>query len=157
MYIMILSFKICLCFFNVVRKYLGLVSITDMQTSPPPTPPFINGHKFMKDAQCAETNEKSIFRFLRFLFFELWLISFTIFQCFYWPNMVKILKIFGNKKKLPFFVPEDVLKRIYNYFIVPWFLVLGIWTILYSKFLVNWTLCELDTETLASDTRLPVG
>ena len=29
----------------------------------------------MKDAQCAETNEKSIFRFL---FFELWLIVLTI-------------------------------------------------------------------------------
>ena len=30
----------------------------------------------MTDAECAETNEKSIFRFL---FFELWLIVFTIF------------------------------------------------------------------------------
>ena len=27
----------------------------------------------MKDAEYAETNEKSIFRFLRFLVFELWL------------------------------------------------------------------------------------
>ena len=29
---------------------------------------------------CAETNEKSIFRILRFLFFELWSIVFTIYS-----------------------------------------------------------------------------
>ena len=34
-------------------------------------------------SQYSETNKKSIFRFLQFLFFELWLILFTIFQCFY--------------------------------------------------------------------------
>ena len=33
----------------------------------------------IKDAQCAETNEKLIFRFL---FFELLMILFTIFKCF---------------------------------------------------------------------------
>ena len=31
---------------------------------------------YMMDAECAETNEKSNFRFL---FFELWLIAFTIY------------------------------------------------------------------------------
>ena len=35
-------------------------------------PPLKNGQIYMKDAHCAATNEKSIFRFLRFLFFELW-------------------------------------------------------------------------------------
>ena len=33
----------------------------------------------MKDARSAESNEKSYFRFFRFLFFELWLIVFTIY------------------------------------------------------------------------------
>ena len=37
-------------------------------TRPPPPQ---NGQIFMKDAQYAETNEKSIFQFLRFLFFKL--------------------------------------------------------------------------------------
>ena len=32
---------------------------------------------FMKEAHSAESNEKSIFRFLQFLFFQLWLIVFT--------------------------------------------------------------------------------
>ena len=35
------------------------------------------GHIYMKYAHCAETNEKSIFRFL---IFELWLIVFEIFR-----------------------------------------------------------------------------
>ena len=34
-------------------------------------PPLRNGPIFMKDAQCAETNEKLIFQFLRFLFYFL--------------------------------------------------------------------------------------
>ena len=33
----------------------------------------------MKDAHSAESNEKSDFRIFRFLFFELWLISSTIY------------------------------------------------------------------------------
>ena len=33
----------------------------------------------MTDAHCAETKEKLIFQFIRFLFSELWLIVFTIF------------------------------------------------------------------------------
>ena len=38
---------------------LGPVPSKDMQT-----PPLRNGPIFMKNAQCAETNEKSIFRFI---------------------------------------------------------------------------------------------
>ena len=37
-----------------------------------PSPPLRSGHNFMKDAECAEANENSYFRFFRFLFFELW-------------------------------------------------------------------------------------
>ena len=33
---------------------------------------FESVHIYMKDAECAETNEKSMFRFLRFLVFEIW-------------------------------------------------------------------------------------
>ena len=40
------------------------------------------------DAQSSETTEKSIFRFL---VSELFLILFTIFKCFYRPNMEKKL------------------------------------------------------------------
>ena len=52
---------------------LGPVQITDMQT------PFISGHIYMKDAKCAETNEKTIFLFLRFLVFEIWSFKFNQF------------------------------------------------------------------------------
>ena len=38
-----------------------------------------NGHIYMKDANTAESNEKSFFRFFRFLFLELWLILFRIY------------------------------------------------------------------------------
>ena len=48
---------------------------------------------FMKDTQCAETNEKSIFWFL---FFVLWSILFTIFKCFYLNNQPKL-----STKKVP--------------------------------------------------------
>ena len=43
-----------------------------------PPPPLRNDQIFMKDAQCVETNEKSI---LRYLFLELWLILLTVFKC----------------------------------------------------------------------------
>ena len=39
----------------------------DMQTLP-----LSYGYIFLKDAHCAETNEKSILRFLEFLDFEIW-------------------------------------------------------------------------------------
>ena len=38
---------------------------------PVPSKDIQTGQIFMKDAKCAETNEKSIFRYLQFLFFEL--------------------------------------------------------------------------------------
>ena len=38
---------------------------------PPPFPPLSFAPIFMKDVQCSESNEKSIFRFFLFLFFEL--------------------------------------------------------------------------------------
>ena len=50
---------------------IGLFLVNDMQT-----PPLRNGYIYMKDAQCTETNEKSIFRFL---FFELWSILYSHF------------------------------------------------------------------------------
>ena len=56
---------------------LGPVLSKDMET-----PPLKNGQILMKDAQCAETKEKSVFQFLRFLFFELLRILFIIFECF---------------------------------------------------------------------------
>ena len=37
---------------------------------------------YMKDTHSIESNEKSIFQFLQFLFFELWLLIFTIYQKF---------------------------------------------------------------------------
>ena len=75
----------------------GRVSSKDMHTPPSP---LRNSQIFIKDAQCVETTEKLI---LRFLFFELWLSLFTIFNCFYRQNMVKILS-----QKM-----RNVLKRIY--------------------------------------------
>ena len=42
----------------------GPVPNKDMQTPPPALPPLSFDPIFMEDAQCAETNEKSIFRFL---------------------------------------------------------------------------------------------
>ena len=55
--------------------YLGLVPSKDMQT---PTA-FRSGHIYMKDAHNSESIEKPHFRFFRYLFFELWLIVFTIY------------------------------------------------------------------------------
>ena len=56
------------------RSALSQVS-KDIQTPPPPPPSPI----FIKNAHIAESNEKSYFRFFRFIFFELWLITFTIY------------------------------------------------------------------------------
>ena len=52
----------------------GFFPTKDMQTSPPS--PFKSDNIYMKDEQCPETNEKSIFWLL---YFELWSILFTIF------------------------------------------------------------------------------
>ena len=47
-----------------------------------------------KDAHCAEPNENSIFQFV---FFELWLIVFTIYQCYNLPNVSPTKKIIRSK------------------------------------------------------------
>ena len=39
--------------------------------------PFTSGHIYMKDAHSAESNEKLCIRFFRFLFFELYFISYS--------------------------------------------------------------------------------
>ena len=56
-----------------LRYYPGPVPCKD-----PSPPPLRSGHIHMKDAHSAESNEKSYFRYFRFLFFQLWLIVFTI-------------------------------------------------------------------------------
>ena len=88
----------------------------------PPSPLLRNSHICMKDAQCAETNEKSIFRFLQFLVFEFWLNFLE-----YFDHLTKMKK--NNS------VPEDAqcseteLSRLWT---VVRFLVFEIWLILYS-------------------------
>ena len=54
------------------RIFWGFFPTNDMQAPSP----LRSGNICMKDAHSAESNEKSIFRFL---FFELWLIVFTIY------------------------------------------------------------------------------
>ena len=56
---------------------------------------------FMKDAHSDESNEKSIFRFLRFLIFELWLITFIIYQKYTDQNKScsKVFKFTGKMRK----------------------------------------------------------
>ena len=113
---------------------ISLVPSKDMQI--PPTAPLRNSRIFMKDAQCAETNEKYIFRFFRFLFFELWSILFTISSCF---------TIINNQKKKSSTVvkftwkmnsvrPETNEKSILR---LKRFLVFEIWSFLYSQLVKN--------------------
>ena len=69
----------------------------------------------MEDAQCAESNEKSVFRFL---FFELSSILFTIFKCFY-LNSHKILHTKKILKSDQIYMkdalcPESIEKSILN-------------------------------------------
>ena len=60
------------------EKNIGPVPSKDIQTLAP-----LNfAPIFMKDAHSAESNEKSFFRCLQFLFFELWLHVFTIYPDF---------------------------------------------------------------------------
>ena len=97
---------------------------------PPPSNVAILGFCLEKVAQCTETYEKTIFRFLVF------------------KKRLKILKIFTRKMSRIFFFQNmrNVLKRMQNRF-----LVFDIWSILYSKFVVNWELgdfCEPDSETI---------
>ena len=60
------------CRFFFVGGYAlntGYFPTKDMQTPPLP---FSFAPVLMKDAQCAESNEKSYFRFFQFLVFEIW-------------------------------------------------------------------------------------
>ena len=52
---------------QIAYTFFGPVPINDKQTAPP----LCFDPIFIKDAQCAGTDEKTVFRFLRFLFFEL--------------------------------------------------------------------------------------
>ena len=110
-----------------IYRCLGLFHITTFR------PPQKEWSSFFVQnvAQCSETNEKSI---LRFLVFEIW--SFKI---------KKMLTIWLKKN---FIVPKDAQCSETD------FLVFEIWSISYSK--VSWGLrdfYEPDSETLTSDTR----
>ena len=127
----------------------GPVPITDIQT------PLRNCHIYMKDAQCAETNERSIFLFLSFLFFELWSIlylefteSYKSFDLNNWPKMYFFFKtcaIFWNKCRTEFQISSfsgkvDFVPKIPR--------ELRAYTRLCSL-----TVWELHSETITSDTR----
>ena len=89
-----------------------------MQTSPPI--PLSLTPISMKDAHSAQSNEKSIFRFLQFIFFELWLIVFTIYQIFSDEKMFKSCQIYRKD--------EDCSENIF--LVHESFLVFEIWSIL---------------------------
>ena len=81
----------------------------------------------MNDAHCAEMNEQSIFQFL---FFELWLILFTIF------GDALISKRVTTKKKIPSIVTinmEDVQRAETNEKSIYRFLDLEILSIFYGN------------------------
>ena len=68
-------------------KIIGFFPTKDVQT-----PPLRSGHSYMKDAECAESNEKSIFRFL---FYELWSFLYANFRwIFKITRIIKIRKLF---------------------------------------------------------------
>ena len=57
-------------FFSAGTKRKFFFIVNDMQNTPSPLQMFRTLR--MEHAKCAETYEKTIFRSLRFLFFELW-------------------------------------------------------------------------------------
>ena len=68
-------------FMTVTGKFrLSIRALFQVRTYRPP--PLSFASSFMIDAHSAESNEKYNFRFIRFLFYELWLIVFTIYQKF---------------------------------------------------------------------------
>ena len=85
-------------------------------------PPLSFAPIFMKDVHSAESNEKYIFRYL---FFELWLIVFTIYQ-----------KITDHKKKL--FRNVQICRKngdcSENYFLVPEFFLCDFYFLRYGRF-----------------------
>ena len=74
-----INFSVRISMANVICKIISYRVFP-----PPPSPYSKESSPFLVQivAQCSETNEKSIFRFLQFLFFELLMILFTIFKCF---------------------------------------------------------------------------
>ena len=84
-----------------------------------------NGQIYMKDAQCPETNEKSIIRFLRFLVYEIW--QFKIRRVVW--NFFFLLK--DAQCSQTDFTLNLTIFRI---------LAFEIWSILYSTFVSNWGL-----------------
>ena len=78
------------------------------------TPPLRSGRIYIKDTHCGEPNEKLIFQFL---FFDLWLIVFTIFK-----SVTSISKSVTNQKnkirtKVTRFPKKmhNALKRIFEF------------------------------------------
>ena len=102
---------------------------------------FISNQIYRREAQWAETNEKSIFQFVRFSFFELWLIVFTIYMCV--TSQKKISRSIAVKftEKM-----RNELKRTKNQFSDEYFLSynrfctqnsLKIWLILSTKMTIS--------------------
>ena len=89
-----------------MRRLLGPVPSKDTQTPPSPAPTLRNYPIFMKDAVGAETNEKSIFRFVLSIFLELWSILFIIFICSYLNNRPKMSEKVSQKMR-------NILKRMF--------------------------------------------
>ena len=97
--------------------------VNDMQNATPPPPLSSKGDDFLvqKVAQCSEMNEKSIFRFLRFLVFKIW--SFKI---------LNIVWFFFHPKRCALCFETDFSLNL----TILWFLVYAIWSIMYSTFVV---------------------
>ena len=98
-----------------------------MQTTHPPPPLLRSGHIYMEDVHSAESIEKSYWRFSQFLFFELWLIWFTIYG--------DILSVTQQKKavrKWPNFQERSAI--IWQWFFNPW--VFFLWLLVFEIWLV---------------------
>ena len=110
------------------REKYGLIKLTgffltkDMQTTT-----LRSGHIYMKDAYSSESNEKSIFRFFLFLFFELWLIVSTIYGDTPGFSIIAPTKIFQKWPNSHEWA-ETNKKSTFIFFR---FLVFEIWSILY--------------------------
>ena len=91
--------------------------------NPPPPPqkePFLVLFCVQNVTQCSETNEKSIFRYMRFLFFEVWV--------FLYSKLV-IFSIFGKKLKYDFSFDSKLCAS----FIQTWPLLRGVCISLVGK------------------------
>ena len=95
-------------FKEVSVNYNGPVLVKNMQIPPS----FRSGHigvLVQKNAQCSETNEKSIFRFLRYLVFEIWSLNLNhLAEFFFVPND-------AHCSEMDFLVHEFFLVAIFNF------------------------------------------